>query len=106
MCPKVVALRCRSSSAARPGWMATRWPGAERPGRCPASGSVRPRFEPSAGKHAGQTCYGVQIHVTDRTTLQPVRTGLHLVATLKACYPGAFRLGQLPAGRWDFAVLH
>jgi uncharacterized protein YbbC (DUF1343 family) len=44
-------------------------------------------FEPSGNRYAGQTCYGVQIHVTDRDALQPVRMGLHLIATLKALYP-------------------
>lgn len=45
-------------------------------------------FEPGGNKYAGQTCYGVQLHVTDRDALQPVRLGLHLIAALKALYPG------------------
>ena len=41
-------------------------------------------FEPSASKHAGQFCAGVQIHVTDRNALRPVTLGLQLVAACRA----------------------
>lgn len=47
-------------------------------------------FEPGGSKYAGQTCYGVQLHVTDRDALQPVRAGLHLIATLKTLHPAQF----------------
>jgi uncharacterized protein YbbC (DUF1343 family) len=50
-------------------------------------------FEPSASKHAGQVCHGVQVHVLDRAAYQPVATGLHLVA------------GFIAAGGPDFAFL-
>ena len=32
-------------------------------------------FQPSAGKHAGNICQGVQIHVTQRSVFDPLRTG-------------------------------
>ncbi len=48
------------------------------------------RFVPTASKHAGEVCRGVQVHVTDRSTFQPVRTGLCLVAAFKALYPHQF----------------
>ncbi len=41
-------------------------------------------FEPSASKHAGRPCAGVQLHVTDRDALRPVTLGLHLVAACQA----------------------
>jgi len=47
-------------------------------------------FEPGGSKYSGKTCYGVQIHVTDREALQPVRMGLHLIATLKATHGAQF----------------
>jgi uncharacterized protein YbbC (DUF1343 family) len=53
-------------------------------------------FEPSSSKYAGETCYGVQIHVTDRGALQPVRLGLQIVATLKALYPTQFAWRDYP----------
>ena len=40
-------------------------------------------FLPTFQKHAGETCGGVQIHVTDRTEFEPFITG---VASIKMCY--------------------
>lgn len=41
-------------------------------------------FRPTFQKQAGQDCGGVQLHVTDRSSFRPVRTGLAVLATLKA----------------------
>ncbi|HEV2916106.1 MAG TPA: exo-beta-N-acetylmuramidase NamZ domain-containing protein, partial [Pyrinomonadaceae bacterium] len=40
-------------------------------------------FQPTFQKHAGRTCGGVQIHVTDREAFEPVLAG---VATVKVAY--------------------
>jgi uncharacterized protein YbbC (DUF1343 family) len=40
-------------------------------------------YRPTFHKFAGQTCGGVQLHVTDRSAFQPVRTGLALLAALR-----------------------
>jgi uncharacterized protein YbbC (DUF1343 family) len=40
-------------------------------------------FRPTFQKHAGKDCGGVQLHVTDRTAFQPVRTSLALLATMR-----------------------
>lgn len=48
------------------------------------------QFEPSASKHAGQMCQGVQIHVTDRAAFRPVEAGLHVVAACRAQAPERF----------------
>lgn len=48
------------------------------------------RFIPSASKHAGEVCKGVQVHVTDRNALLAVRTGLCIIATFKQLYPEEF----------------
>jgi len=47
-------------------------------------------FVPSASKHAGMTCHGVQAYVTDRDVFQPVETGLHVVAACLADAPDRF----------------
>lgn len=47
-------------------------------------------FVPSAGKHAGQHCQGVQVHVRERDAFQPVRMGVHLVAACRAAAPDQF----------------
>jgi uncharacterized protein YbbC (DUF1343 family) len=44
-------------------------------------------FVPSASKHAGTTCRGVQVHVTGRDAFRPVETGLHVVAAFLADAP-------------------
>jgi len=53
---------------------AEKWPGAK----------FRPVwFRPTFQKFAGQDCGGVQIHVTDRSAFQPVRTSLALLAAMR-----------------------
>jgi uncharacterized protein YbbC (DUF1343 family) len=41
-------------------------------------------FRPTFQKFAGQDCGGVQLHVTDRAAFEPVRTGLAVLAALRA----------------------
>jgi uncharacterized protein YbbC (DUF1343 family) len=46
--------------------------------------AVRPaRFRPTFQKFMGQDCGGVQLHVTDRASFQPVRTGLAVLAAMR-----------------------
>jgi len=47
-------------------------------------------FVPSASKHTGRKCSGVQLHVTDREAFRPVITGLHVVAACRAQAPERF----------------
>lgn len=47
-------------------------------------------FMPSASKHAGVHCQGVQVHVTDRHALHAVTTGLHVIAACRAQDPDRF----------------
>ena len=49
------------------------------------------RFRPEFQKHAGTTCAGVEIHVTDRETLAPVALGLRLLKTIHDHHPEHFR---------------
>lgn len=53
------------------------------------------RFRPAtltpwASKHSGQTCGGVQVHVTNREMFRPVVAGLHAVAACRAQAPDCF----------------
>lgn len=58
-------------------------------------------FTPMFNKHAGQTCRGVELHITDRDTYRPFETMLHMFRHFKK-YPAfemkrqglALRLGQ------------
>ncbi|MDK2971378.1 MAG: hypothetical protein PWP23_1133 [Candidatus Sumerlaeota bacterium] len=44
-------------------------------------------FQPAFDDHAGQRCGGVQLHVTDPATFEPVRTGIEMVKTVCELYP-------------------
>lgn len=53
---------------------------------------VRPlSFRPTFHKFAGQSCGGVQLHVTDRAAFRPYRTGIALLMTARAQAPEQFR---------------
>lgn len=47
-------------------------------------------FTPMADRHKDEPCQGVFLHVTDRDRFRPLRTGLHLVAALRALWPAGF----------------
>lgn len=60
-------------------------------------------FIPSAGKHTGQPCQGVQVHVLARDAFQPVRMGVHLVAACRAAAPDQF---AFLSASWEGRVPH
>lgn len=47
-------------------------------------------FEPTFQKHAGHTCGGCQIHVTDRALFRPVLTAVALLAEFRQTDPARF----------------
>lgn len=47
-------------------------------------------FEPSASKWAGETCGGVQAHLTDAPAFRPIHTWLGVIQTIRELYPAAF----------------
>ncbi|HXI14284.1 MAG TPA: DUF1343 domain-containing protein [Thermoanaerobaculia bacterium] len=47
-------------------------------------------FEPRFQKHAGKVCGGVELHVTDRFTFEPYRTGLWCVKVARDLDPEKF----------------
>jgi uncharacterized protein YbbC (DUF1343 family) len=48
-------------------------------------------FIPSASKWAGETCAGVQVHVTDERAFRPVLTGVAILAAVRALWPEEFQ---------------
>lgn len=48
-------------------------------------------FQPTFHKFGGQSIGGVALHVTDRVAFQPLRLGLHLLATVRALYGDQLR---------------
>jgi uncharacterized protein YbbC (DUF1343 family) len=53
-------------------------------------------FRPTFQKHAGISCGGVQLHVTDREEFEPVIAGLSLVKAAYDLYPADFRWKEPP----------
>jgi uncharacterized protein YbbC (DUF1343 family) len=46
------------------------------------------RFTPMASKFSGEECGGVNVIITDRKALHPLRTGLEIARQLRLVYPG------------------
>ena len=57
-------------------------------------------FTPAASKYAGESCHGVQVHITDRREARVVEGGLTLLDEIRALYPD--RLEYIPStmGAW------
>jgi uncharacterized protein YbbC (DUF1343 family) len=53
-------------------------------------------FRPAFQKHAGISCGGVQLHVIDRDSFEPVVTGLTMVKAARDLYPDQFRWKEPP----------
>lgn len=53
-------------------------------------------FMPTFQKHGGKACGGIQIHVTDRATFEPVSTGVAIVKTAHDLYGDEFRWKDPP----------
>ena len=53
-------------------------------------------FMPTFQKHGGHACGGVQIHVTDRGSFEPVTSGIAIVKTAFNMYPDEFRWKDPP----------
>jgi uncharacterized protein YbbC (DUF1343 family) len=53
-------------------------------------------FEPTFHKHAGASCGGCQVHVTDRTAFRAVETGVALLEAARAAGPAAFQWRRPP----------
>ena len=43
-------------------------------------------FRPNAGKHAGELCHGVQLHVVDAVALRPLEAVVRVLAHVRATY--------------------
>ena len=67
-------------------------------------------FEPTFQKHARETCGGCQLHVTNRTAFQPVRTAVELLAEFKRQSPQKFAWRDPPYeyehDKWPIDILY
>jgi uncharacterized protein YbbC (DUF1343 family) len=53
----------------------------------PGVGVREAYFTPTFSKHTGAVCGGIQLHVTDASTFDPIRTTVEMLVALKALYP-------------------
>jgi uncharacterized protein YbbC (DUF1343 family) len=53
-------------------------------------------FEPTVHKHAGTSCGGCQVHVTDREAFEPVATGVALIEAFRGAGPETFSWREPP----------
>lgn len=53
-------------------------------------------FEPGFHKFAGLLCAGAQLHVTDRETFLPFRTGVEIIRQIRALHPDRFQWKSPP----------
>jgi uncharacterized protein YbbC (DUF1343 family) len=53
-------------------------------------------FRPTFHKFAGETCGGLQVHVTQREHFRPLRTGVAILSAVRRLYPGRFRWRERP----------
>lgn len=60
-----------------------------------AGARFRPvHFTPTFSKYHGKLCNGVQVHVVDRQTFNPVVSGLTVIETIHAMYPQKFEFQE------------
>lgn len=53
-------------------------------------------FQPTFQKHAGRLCGGTQIHITDRKTFKPFKTGVAVIKAIYDLYPEHFQWKNPP----------
>jgi len=56
----------------------------------PGVGMRLARFRPAFGKHAGEICAGLELHVTDREAFRPLGFGMVLLRTVRELDPQRF----------------
>lgn len=62
-------------------------------------------FQPTASKHAGMNCQGVQAHITQRDAFDPVRVWLSVLSTIRVHYLDVFDWIEPFEGHQHFDLL-
>ena len=73
--------------------------------RIPGVGFVPIRFTPRSSKFSGKECSGVNIAITDRARLDPVRVGLEVAVAIRRLHPETWESGKLDVLLLDRSVL-
>jgi uncharacterized protein YbbC (DUF1343 family) len=61
-------------------------------------------FRPYTSKHAGLLCKGVQLHITDKLSLSPVRVGVEMLKIIAARSGDKFEWIQSEEGKGSFFI--
>lgn len=64
-----------------------RWAQALAEQELPGVGFREAYFTPTFSKHVGKICAGVQVHITDPMTLDPISAAVHMLVQAKRLYP-------------------
>ena len=62
-------------------------------------------FLPSFSKHKGEFCKGVQLHITDRKSVQPVKAAVHLLEAIRQQNGDMFKWRESKPDRFSIDIL-
>lgn len=63
-------------------------------------------FKPTYQKYKDEECQGVQLHITNRDTIEPLKTGIALIEDIARLYPESFEFREeTPSGKSFFDLL-
>jgi uncharacterized protein YbbC (DUF1343 family) len=51
-------------------------------------------FKPTYQKYENELCYGVQLHVTDRSRIEPLKAVVYLISDIANLYPNSFKFRE------------
>jgi uncharacterized protein YbbC (DUF1343 family) len=57
-------------------------------------------FVPTFSKHVGATCGGVQLHISDRESFDPIRTAIAMIVTARRLHPDKFAWRESSPPYW------
>ena len=62
-------------------------------------------FTPTTSKFSGKQCYGVQVHVTNRSTFESVKTGYAMLEVIRTMYKDDFQILNASSSRCTLNLL-
>ncbi|MCX7767235.1 MAG: DUF1343 domain-containing protein, partial [Candidatus Sumerlaeia bacterium] len=63
-------------------------------------------FQPTFSKYSGQLCGGVQVHIINRKTFEPIRTALYMLKTIYNKYPAEVTINSYTSKLMGVPELH
>ncbi len=63
-------------------------------------------FQPTFSKYSGELCGGIQVHITNRKTFEPIRTALYVLKTIYNKYPNEVTINNYASKLMGVPELH